>query len=273
MQINCLGYGTSPSFSLIYRLLHRRKFSAILEAEGTFTTLVATPLCASQFNVPTLGAIPFIEGIPLCGVNTDIPSNPEFYVCVVTFGENVALSRRLLKGVIQEAEYNKFHVTLRSYLEHWIVPDLGDISNSDEIATSKRLLESSEMSGQSLTPPPLDPSPNELSIALPDYGLSDTGSSLPISYLSLRDFIAMCLQARRMGRTTRFLQPWSVTSHGNTVYTLSFQGRIIEGFRMRGFESEKVPKPRDMRTCPFGCMRNDVHQWLSSTQYVPLLQR
>ena len=117
---------------------------------------------------------------------------------------------------------------------------------------------------------------------LPTYNLNRlcSDSTEPIHQLSLREFIAMCLQARTQGRHTKSKRPcpWKLIPIINNEeneklypFHLSFQNRLILGVQMYGFHPEEgLMNPRDKRTCVFGCTDDKgFRQWLSGTMYVP----
>jgi hypothetical protein len=115
-----------------------------------------------------------------------------------------------------------------------------------------------------------DPSAPSVSISVRkrlDYGLGELSRGTgEISSLKLKEFIAMLLQARRVGRCADDSRWKIVAIHPETSlrYRLIWIDRPIPGIEMRGL---KLDADGNKKHCIYGCVRNGSHQWLSGTKY------
>ena len=90
----------------------------------------------------------------------------------------------------------------------------------------------------------------------------------PITTLSLKDFVAMCLQARQMGRETKWegLNPCLIVpiAEGSTRHYLYFNRIKIMGIQMEAFSSEDGVQS-NYKVCVNGCMKRGIRQWIGGT--------
>ena len=125
-----------------------------------------------------------------------------------------------------------------------------------------------------------------------DYGLSNLRH--PLSSITLKQFIAMCLCARQSGRHTKSRSSKHRWRLGRTIRTpdtpipqvldvthsrdilgmepgrhsLYYTNIFLPVFQMEGFPAEPNRQASNHKVCVHGCTRNGRRQWISGTKFL-----
>ena|SRR2546423_6781244 len=118
-----------------------------------------------------------------------------------------------------------------------------------------------------------------------DYKLarfSTLAESAPIVGITLKEFLAILLNTRQLGRMTGTgkmdiqlveADPSSIPAHlvrpGEYISEILWEGRKLVGIFMSGFTPDSGSTNKTTRVCVYGCLENGCHQWLSSTRCLP----
>jgi hypothetical protein len=90
--------------------------------------------------------------------------------------------------------------------------------------------------------------------------------------LSLKDLTARLLLARQRALVSDYHRLWTIKliqtlQSGQKLYHAYFDGQLIEGIRLIQLDLTGTEENPRKKLCAYGCVRRNVHQWLSNVEY------